>query len=213
MKKLHAIVFGAAMGASGLVLADTADITVSGVIKPGSCTPTLAGGGSYDFGTISTSELNYDRTTQRDGTQKQLSIACDAPTRFGLHAVDNKADSAIGDSDNDYGLGMGNSKKIGNYSLFITRSSLRVDNQEGIPLVTRDNGASWNVDTGSLNLIKNTRKSAFHSFAPTGSTQPVAVKNVTANLNVRATIQPAKDLDLTNDIQIDGASTLQVKYL
>ncbi|MFJ4064839.1 DUF1120 domain-containing protein [Pseudomonas sp. NPDC089996] len=214
MKQIQRLLFIAGMGASGLSFASTAEITVTGSIKPGACVPTLSNGGRYDFGTISTSQLKDTQWTRLDSAYQQLSVQCDAPTRFGLRAVDARSDSSVGVSENEYGLGMNGTNKIGHYTLAFLGSSVKInDGDAATRLRTYDGGSSWSVDGGVVSYIKNTRRNAMHTFVPVGSTQPVAIRNMVTDLRVTMHIVPLSELDVGDGIELDGASTIEVRYL
>lgn len=215
MKRLHRLFLLAALGASPLAWAGSADITVSGVIRPSACMPTLSGGGHYNFRTISTKQLSQDQFTQLDSPYQTLNIKCDGPTRFGLRAVDARASSAATIDGYNFGLGMNGSNKIGNYQLALLSSSVEVDGKKAVSRFFSSNGgASWMREDGvSHNRLTNSRSNTLHSFAPGNSSQPVAIQSLSAQMRVNLYISPLKSLDVGAGIELDGASTLEVHYL
>lgn len=215
MKRLQSFVFVTTLAASSLVLANSAEIRVTGEIKPGACLPTLSGGGTYDFGTISTRELRYDLNTRFHSDYQALSIVCDAPTRFGLRAQDARASSALPGEIYSFGLGMSGGKPIGNYRLALRGPSIEVDGSKSVNrLFSVDGGASWRLENGLAHtLLTNQMTNTLHSFVPAGETQPVAIQRMSGDLRVSIFIAPLKDLDVGDGIQLDGASTLEVYYL
>lgn len=46
-----------------------------------------------------------------------------------------------------------------------------------------------------------------------GTNEPGAIETLTTELAVKMAIAPAKHLTLTNEVNIDGAATLEVVYL
>ncbi|MBF8746527.1 DUF1120 domain-containing protein [Pseudomonas putida] len=215
MKRLHRLLVLAAMGASPLAWAGSAEITVSGVIRPSACMPTLSGGGEYNFKTISSKQLSQTQFTQIDSPYQVLNIQCDGPTRFGLRAIDSRAGSAATVDGYNFGLGMNGSNKIGNYQLAILGSSIEVDGKKAVSRFFSGNGgASWMREDGvSHNRLTNSRSNTLHSFAPGNSSQPVAIQSLTAQMRVNLYISPLNNLDVGAGIELDGASTLEVHYL
>jgi type 1 fimbria pilin len=75
-------------------LASSTDLTVTGVITPAACTPTLSNGGVVDNGKISAKDLDQVRETLVGTHPLQLSVSCDGPTQFALKPVDHQAGTA-----------------------------------------------------------------------------------------------------------------------
>jgi hypothetical protein len=81
----------------------------------------------------------------------------------------------------------------------------------GVPastLASYDGGATW---------ISNKWMDPEYPLLSVGSvsdtTTPIAVKDVTMDLEVSTTIARADGLDLTDEVAIDGSITLEVDYL
>ena len=95
--------------------ASSVDLTVKGLIVPSACTPSLSGGGVIDHGKISAKDLKPDNPTVIGNHTLILAVNCDAPIKFALHSIDNRASSSIG---SNYGLGFINdTQKLGGYNL------------------------------------------------------------------------------------------------
>ena len=84
------------------------DVTVTGSIVPGGCTPSLSNA-QFDHGRLYARELSAASATLFSDRQRSatLNINCEAATLYALRAVDNRADSVLDDTDNTrFGLGM-----------------------------------------------------------------------------------------------------------
>lgn len=214
MKRVSILFVAASLCASGLAVAGSADVKVTGLIKPGACMPTLSGGGLYDFGTIGTRQLSRERNSRFNSDYQALTVVCDTPTRFGIRAYDSRAASAATDNFL-FGLGMSGHKPIGNYRLALQGASIEVDGSKSVSrLFSNDGGANWRREDGLVHtLISNSRTNSLHSFAPAGSSLPMPIQRLSADLRVELFISPLSDLDVADGIQLDGASTLEVHYL
>ena len=215
MKRLQSFVFVTTLAASSLVLANSAEIRVTGEIKPGACLPTLSGGGTYDFGTISTRQLHPVNHSRFNSDYQALSIVCDAPTRFGLRAQDARGSSSVPGDLYSFGLGMSGGKPIGSYNLALRGQSIEVDGSRSVnSLFSQDGGSTWRLENGLTHtLITNRVANTLHSFVPVGQSQPVPIQRMSADLRVSIFVAPLKDLEVGDGINLDGASTLEVYYL
>ena len=71
--------------------ASSTDLTVTGIITPSACTPTLSGGGIVDHGKFSAKDLNQTSKLTPSQTLK-LSVNCERQlTVFALTRIDNRA--------------------------------------------------------------------------------------------------------------------------
>ncbi|HEN8798460.1 TPA: DUF1120 domain-containing protein [Pseudomonas putida] len=211
------IAMGIALMCSTTVFASATDIVVTGVIKPGACTPSLSGGGTFDFGDISVDQLHRDRQTQFISPPQQLSVNCKSPTRFALRGVDGRAGSADSAAGTiiAFGLGMNeHGQRIGAYFLRTNASSYVVDGSTSVTrLITADSGTSWQRDyTPDYSYLYNGAVGRFHGFA-VGAAVPTAIRNLTADLQIDMNIAALRNLTVTDDVKIDGASTIELSYL
>ncbi|MBY8951911.1 DUF1120 domain-containing protein [Pseudomonas sp. PA-1-2A] len=193
------------LGSATTFAASSVDLTVKGLIVPSACTPSLSGGGVIDHGKISAKDLNTDRQTQLDRQTLAMTVNCDAPIQFALHSVDNRATSSPSGS-GYYGLGFTNeTQQLGYY--YIRMSNPVAD--EGVVVQTissydLQNWMRWRDWDAGLYMSVASMDDA---------TQPLAVKDLTVDLDVFTTINRADGLDLSNEVTIDGSATLEVKYL
>ncbi|MGH8350236.1 MAG: DUF1120 domain-containing protein [Pseudomonas sp.] len=182
--------------------ASSTDLTVTGLITPVACTPTLSSGGVIDLGKISAGDLNTDQNTLVSTDPLQLTVTCDAATKFAVNPIDNNPNAGITAA---FGLGLGNEgEELGFYH---PRVMTVMDGANVLdPIESADNGTTW---------VKADSAKPGHllSVAAVGETDPANAQNVTIEFEVDSYIARADGLDLTDEITIDGSATLEVKYL
>lgn len=93
-KALATAAFGAAILTAGSsAFAQSAVLKLTGTITPPSCTPTLTGGGTVDYGTVS---AKNGATTVLPEKKTTLQINCTAPSLIGYKVTDNRANTDAG---------------------------------------------------------------------------------------------------------------------
>ncbi|MEA1063623.1 DUF1120 domain-containing protein [Erwinia sp. HR93] len=187
MKRIYfpLAILAAALNINSAVAADSVDVKVIGTIVPVACTPSLLGGGTFDYGTIVTSTLSPDSYTTLPEKRLDFSITCEAPTFVGLRVSDAQASSAVampktlnftfnrGATANLInGLGLtSEGKLIGNYQAILNTTKAIIDGQPHPlnTLISKDSGGSWS----DLELVTNLsgpwvagNKPSFHGGAP-----------------------------------------------
>ncbi|MCR4465554.1 DUF1120 domain-containing protein [Burkholderia sp. SCN-KJ] len=192
---------------SGPAMASAVDLSVSGRIQPGACSLTLGNGGTIDMGTLSPKDLTEDKITFFKQHQISMDIRCQAPTKVAFRALDNRTGTAL--SDDEFGLGASGGKNVGKY-YFLTSHRIG-DGAELVQLMDTGYGSGWFVSgttwshwIGPFELV---------SWAKPGQTLPQAFQNISSRLEFFITIAPAKDLDLNQEIAIDGSATMELVYL
>lgn len=192
------------IGAGPVLAASNTDLSVSGIITPASCTPTLSDGGVVDHGKLTARDLNADTPTSLPVAEMSLQVQCEGPTFFTLTTVDSRAGSAALNPAHQ-GLGMVNDdQKLGNvaFGLFDPVA----DSVPVQAILSRDGGASWYPSS----YLGHT---ALSSFAPTsGPYAPMALQTLSARLRAFTTIAPASGLTLLDEVPIDGLAVMQLKY-
>ena len=183
--------------------ASSTDLTVTGVITPSSCTPSLSGGGIIDYGKISAKDLNQDKATTLPTQTLQLTVNCDAAIPFRLLPTDNRSGTIGGD--NDFGLGFINGdQKLGGYI-----ASIRTPIADGVAvqsLLSATNGNTWFTSP----IMAPNHLSAFGAVG--GPATPIAIKDLQTDLRVSTQIARADSLDLTNEVALDGSATISIVY-
>ncbi|WP_347904291.1 DUF1120 domain-containing protein [Pseudomonas purpurea] len=206
MKKYFAALTTTALisAAPFALAASSTDLTVKGIITPEACTPNLSNGGIVDNGKISSKDLKQTNPTLIGKHTLTLTVKCDAAIPFALHSIDNRNGSAAYSS--RYGLGLINgTQKLGGYSLIL--SNLIADGAPAQPIASYDGETNW---FGENNWDPDLYMSV---GAVGGDSQPIAVQDLTLDLLVETLIARADGLDLTNEVNIDGSATLELKYL
>ncbi|WP_153787551.1 DUF1120 domain-containing protein [Pseudomonas sp. EMN2] len=193
----------------------TTEVSVTGSITPAACVPTLSGDGSFEYGKIGSIELHPVQRTQFVSTRQRLSITCSAPTRFALRGVDGRAGSAEWPvHDRHFGLGMHGVQKVGTYFVLFKSEGLTLDgNTQVARLHSSDNGVSWQLVSTVDSPLPNEGSAGLIGFAPAGGAQPSAIRTLEALIEVDMHLAPGQSLTLTDEVPIDGASTLEVSYL
>ena len=191
---------------SSAFAASTVELTVKGLITPSACTPTLSSGGVIDHGKISAKDIDQDRGKSFK-SMLTLNVNCDAQTLFALRGIDNRAASST--ISTGYGLGLiNNLQKIGAFQLQLLNPVAETPGIE--PLESFDDGVTWS-DSADAAWQKQTL--AGFGDRSSGAWYPAAIKDLTTELHVYTDIAPARGLDLSNEVLIDGSATLEVKYL
>lgn len=198
-------------GASSAFAASSTDLTVTGIITPTACTPSLANGGVVDYGKRSAKDLNPTAHTPLGVETIQLTVNCDASTTFALKTSDNREGTAStgGSASGNFGLGLINTnEKLGRYQMAFMNP---VADIPVTALYSRDKGNTWNqlLDdegiTAALLIAFGNRTDSVWT--------PDFVQNVTVDIAVHTQIAPANSLTLTDEVKLDGSATLQIEYL
>jgi len=194
-------------GTSSAFAASSTDLTVKGTIIPVACTPSLSGSGIVDHGKMSAKDLRPDNYTNLAPVTLQMVVNCDAPILFALTPIDNRA--GTGTAGNYFGLGLTHKNEKLGYFRVVPRKVI-ADNVAARAILSRDGGQTW-LTEGSQQFWGTDNIWAVAATSDTST--PVAIKDLTLDLEVRTGIAAAKSLTLTDEVQIDGFATLEVKYL
>ncbi|MGX5796842.1 DUF1120 domain-containing protein [Pseudomonas sp. ArH3a] len=182
---------------------------------PAACTPVLSNGGHVELGKLSVSDLNLDKDTVLAPRPLSLSVTCDGPTAFALRMQDNRLGSATGGADESaYGLGLdARRQKIGRYRLLFDPARITADNFARVFQTDSATGTQpWSSASASVAAVGANRYLGFS--AASGSTGgPSAIQNLNATLSLEAVIAPLGSLDLSSEVRLDGAGTLEIHYL
>lgn len=196
-------------GASSAFAASSTDLTVTGIITPGVCTPSLANGGVVDYGKKSAKDLSPTRHTPLGVETIQLTVNCDASTQFALKASDNRAGSTSAGGASTFGLGLINTnEKLGFYQLSFMNP---VADTPVTALYSRNMGDTWNQLEDDIG-ITSADWVAFGNN-PGSVWTPDFIQNITVDIAVNTHIAPANSLTLTDEVTLDGSATLQIEYL
>ncbi|AFQ50031.1 DUF1120 domain-containing protein [Burkholderia cepacia] len=204
--KQWCVLFVLACTLSGPGIASAADLSVSGRIQPGACSLTLGNGGTVDMGTISRKGLKGAEATVFNQHAISLAIQCQTPTKVAFRALDNRPGTSFQGA--GFGLGASGGKSVGHYYLMPLN---RIG--DGVKLVQLvDRGLGWEV-TGGTTSTGGIAPSWLSSWAELGHTLPRAFQSISSTLGVSIRIAPTEDLDLSQEIAIDGSATMELVYL
>ncbi|KJV48820.1 hypothetical protein VH86_08425 [Pantoea sp. BL1] len=214
--------------------ASNVDVKVIGRIDPGTCTPTLSGGGTIDYGTMSPSVLDATGLTVLPEKQLDFAIACTAPSKVAVKVVNGRPNTVAGaiegasgfatitansarffggaTATSVAGLGESNGVKVGGYAIRIVPATVIADTNSVASLFAPNIASPvWAGNpTGSLLSTAAVRGT---TWAATGTTTPIAFTNLSGKLGVQAFLNEKSAFDLTNTVQLDGLSTLELVYL
>ncbi|MEI2604189.1 DUF1120 domain-containing protein [Erwinia aphidicola] len=216
--------------ATAALAADSVDVRVIGTIVPASCTPSLSGGGTVDYGTIKADSLNATGYTSLPEKQLDFSITCDAPAKVAIQGVNGRAGSMAGVTESanttgtvpvaifgmsnvgGVGLGMDGSAKIGGYSIRIDKATAVADGNAVDVISVTGGGQPWAKPADS-SLLFSPVWSRRVSWSNPGSLAPVAFTTMTGKLGVQGYINQRSQLDLTKPVHLDGLTTIELIYL
>jgi len=190
--------------APAALAASNTDLSVTGIITPSSCTPTLSDGGIVDHGKLTSKDLDQAMPTRLPVGEMQLQVDCEAPTNFTLTTIDNRAGTSV-INPAYHGLGTVNENEmLGSVGFGIFEP--QADGNPVITIMSRDNGSSWGAST----YLGHAGWTAF--AAPSDPHTPIALQNLSARLRAFTIIAPAKDLTVLDELPIDGHATVQITY-
>ncbi|SEM32292.1 Protein of unknown function [Pseudomonas sp. ok272] len=187
------------------VFADSAtNLSLRGAIVPTACEPMISGGGTVDYGKMSAKTLDPEQPTSLPRQSLLLSVRCEGLTLFNLTTQDNRSgSSAI--HDDWHGLGMTpNDEKLGSVGFGLYHPV--ADGAEARTIISEDGGATWHPGSvlGHQLLL---------AVAQGTGLTPIAVKDFDAELVLYTLIAHANSLTLTDEIPMDGHTTVQLNYL
>lgn len=184
--------------------ASTAELAVQGLITPSACTLLLANGGVIDHGKISFQDLKPNSATVLQPRTLQASATCEGKTLMAIRAIDNRADSSP-NNQSSFGLGMATEDhKLGHYT--VQYQDVVADGAPAGSLRSLT-GDDWTwedyVDPGFLYAFTSDLSAPI----------PQALERLDMELLVRTSINKTEGWDVSNEIDINGAATFEIKYL
>nr|WP_314528593.1 DUF1120 domain-containing protein [uncultured Pseudomonas sp.] len=205
MSTTRNLLLAAILASSGNTMAaSTVDLVVKGLITPSACTPTLSNSGVIDHGKISAKDLKPTLPTTLGVRPLTMEVSCDAATLFALRGIDNRAGTS--NSIYNFGLGLINgTQKLGWFWMTLEKP---IADDIPVRLITSWDGTTWSTDNVFWHV------GLWAGFATVDDlAQPIAIKKLAAQIRVRTVVSPANNLELSNEVPIDGSATMEVKYL
>jgi len=206
--------------------ADSADLTVKGVLVNAACSPSLDKT-EVSFGHIPLSNLDKTNANQLGSKDVTLTITCDNAMVMGWTTVDGHTDSLetltlskagaddsdVTDAANEYGLGKAGTVNLGSYSITAKTTGVTYDGTAG-DLLEADNVGHGST-TAWTKSTKGVSKPAVRTFtaAVSGETTPKAYKVGVFPLKVTAAVQGTDALNITEDTDLDGLATISLSYI
>ena len=192
--------------ATPALCASTVEVSLTGIITPSACTPTLNPDGIVDYGRVPARSLNLYEFTQLPTQHRELTVSCNEPVLFVLVGVDNRAASSVGPG---FYYGLGNNihaptERLGSVALAIREAT--GDNQRVLVLASSNQGLTWFPES-------NAYPDTYMGFAPPGTLVPAAHRMVTATLQINTSINAAAYLTLDQEVPLDGSIVLDLRYL
>ncbi|NCE90211.1 DUF1120 domain-containing protein [Pseudomonas sp. L13] len=186
--------------------ASAVDLRVTGRITPDACHIELGHEGNVDHGKIPAHSLNADEFTVLPVKVLDLRVQCARPMLFALVGIDNRADSS---SAPDYFYGLGRNihvpeERLGSVALAY-RNAVG-DAQAMQVMASSDNGETWSQEP-------NAYPRAYMAFAPVGDRQPDFIGQLTVQVQVSTAINFSQYLTLDQEVPLDGAIVLDLRYL
>lgn len=198
------------------VAAPSVDITVTGTIVPGGCTPTLSNA-LFDHGRLYTRDLLAAAPTvlQDRARATTLNINCEAATAYALRAVDNRADSVLENTDGSrFGLGLtSKNEKIGSYRLRIDPEGSTLDGKPVLLLIGSASGNAWSAAERRARSLRNDGQLIGLASKNVEGGGPMPAKDAVLTLVSYLTIAPTDSLTLDAEVPLAGAATLELFYL
>jgi len=185
---------------AGHALAGT-DLSVTGRIQSGACSLALGNGGTVDLGTFLRKDLKESDETWlfRDVT---LAIDCQTPAKVAVKAINNR------ETVNNFGYGLGPTSSKSRFLL--VQQDRFGDGKPLLHLRSVDGGQSWDFFKGASMMTP----SSLSAWAAEGETLlPQAFRTIRSKLQLDIFLPAIRDLDLSQEINLDGSATLELIYL
>ncbi|MGY2274200.1 MULTISPECIES: DUF1120 domain-containing protein [Pseudomonas] len=200
------MMLGLCLTATPALCASTVEVSLTGIITPSACTPTLSPDGIVDYGRVPARSLNLYEFTQLPTQNRELTVSCNEPVLFVLVGVDNRAASSVGQG---FYYGLGNNihaptERLGSVALAIREAT--GDNQRVLVLASSNQGLTWFPES-------NAYPDNYMGFAPPGTLVPAPHRMVTATLQINTSINAAAYLTLDQEVPLDGSIVLDLRYL
>jgi len=187
-----------------------ADLSVTGRIQPGACSLALGNGGTIDLGTISRKDLQESEEAYRWGPDVTLALECQTPAKVAIKAINNRETVM----DPKAGVPMYQLGPAGSKSRFWFGPLDRFgDGKPLLQLYSSDGGQTWGASPTVTSIAATMYPSSLTAWAEEGETLPQAFRTIRSKLHFSIYLPAARDLDLSQEIALDGSATLELVYL
>jgi hypothetical protein len=141
-----------------------------------------------------------------------FSISCMGPTQVAWRIVDNRSDSSYFQA-STINMGLGRDKdgnKIGSYQLMM--SSPILDGNAAYVMYSSGDWSYWDSTSGTGRAGLN--PALMYSYSKSGIPNTLDKGSVfSAAVNITTTIAPKSTLNTSDEIDLDGSSTINLSYL
>lgn len=191
----------------------TATLSIEGVIKPKPCNPQFDNGGKIDFGSLDLSTLANGNDPIKVGERNvEFQVFCAQAAKVRVRVRDERPNTAIPsvsalDERFHYGLGMNGTNKVGSYHIKILATGA-AGNGDTVRMTASD-GPQANWHTPAQSYAASDR---WLAWAPGSDHMPGAFKTFKVGLAVEVHLPPIDQLNLGEDIRLDGVSTFELQY-
>lgn len=212
------------------VMADSADITVTGTIKSKACELKGPTASELDYGVITPEDLDDTGYTLLQPRNFDLTVTCQAPVKIALSVVSAQRGSMAGATENAFGvgkvpremfgnpatsvsgvgLGLSGGKKVGGFGMLLLQSTV-ADGERVDVIEQLEGGTTWRKSyQGS---VFDHRGKRLISVAETNTLTPVAITKLTGRAVIEAYINKKDELNTAEEIKLSGISTVELSYL
>jgi len=196
---------------------DSVDLTVTGTISLGACTPVFDNSGTVDYGTIATVGLSSTAPTDLGVKSTNLTITCSSPQAVAFNITDNAKASAVTAglggiaAANVFGLGQTtDGTNLGSYS--ITLKSVTLDGTAGDVLASADTGTTW-AAAAAGGLVDNVGTKLWSAGAAGADTVAASATTFAYGVDVDAVLQDSTTLAIDDTQTLAGSATFTLTYL
>ncbi|RZT41556.1 DUF1120 domain-containing protein [Cupriavidus agavae] len=200
--------------------AETADLTVSGVIRPPACNVTLANDGVVDFGIIKSQSLDDSQANKLPRHEFDMSVSCNAPIRIAIYAKDNRHNQTQTDAQNALGgnvqrtSGVTTEKGAAVGAVAMTPLKGTGDGATSSTLQTTNDGKAWKTWPSGGQIVTWPGNDDYFGWGKAGKSSPAAFTNMTETIGVDLALAPRSKLpDHVSQHEFDASVTFKVVYL
>ncbi|WP_193727147.1 DUF1120 domain-containing protein [Burkholderia sp. BE17] len=195
-------VLACALSSAGMTSA--AELSVNGHIRSGgACGIALDNGGVVDLGNLSRKDIPETWLEWASMyAYMPWTINCQHPTKVGVDVIDNRA-GTLPPGTIETRFGLGNPEIVGYY--FIHAPVSLVDGRSVNSIWRRKGDNNWKDEYGVM------APGDTMSWGVQGQTEPVAFKTLKGKLKFQFAFRGG--IAFTNELEIDGSATLELRYL
>lgn len=196
------------LSSPGVTLA--ADLSVNGQVRSDSaCGIAFANGGVVDLGKLSRKDIGWKRGEYIDIS---LTINCQQPTKVGFKVIDNRVGTVPpGELPYQGYFGLGN-PAIGSYRIYRYSSRGEADGRGALPIQRLIGGDRWlGPGPGYYYGIAPISIMSWQGPQNEPQKEPMAFKILTDALYIQVNFRD--DIAFTDELEIDGSTTLELLYL